>query len=112
MKRLIGLFLVLGTLVLAGQAGAELSTNLKTVVVNDWKVRNKPATETYVDAEGNPVIASDKGYATIRYTYEGKNKRIATIELLDTEGNLINGTDGYARMERKYSIGGASGKAL
>ena len=106
MKRLIGLFLVLGTLVLAGQAGAELSTNLKTVVVYDWKVRNKPATETYVDADGNPVIASDKGYATIRYTYEGKNHRIATIELLDTEGNLINGTDGYARMERKYSIGG------
>ena len=106
MKRLIGLILVLGTLALAGQAGAELSTNLKILAVPDRAVRNKPATETYVDAEGNPVIASDKGYATVRYTYEGKNHRIAMIELLDMEGYLINGRDGYARIERKYDIGG------
>ena len=89
MKRLIGLFLVLGALFLAGQAGAELSTNLKIVAVPDRTAKNKPATETYVDADGNPVIASDKGYATVRYTYEGKNNRVIMIELLarSTENN-------------------------
>ena len=103
MKKRIGLFLVLGALILAGQAGAELSTNLRIETVINRSAKNKPATETYVDAEGNPVIPSDKGYATLRYTYEGKRSRIIKIERLDTEGNLINGTDGYAVMERKYN---------
>ena len=102
MKKLIGLLAAVSMLLIACAAGAELSTNLKIVTVADRLAGNKPATETYVDADGEPVIADDKGYATIRYTYEGKDGRIRTIELLDTKGKLINGREGYARIERRY----------
>ena len=99
--------LAIGCLLLTGQAWAELSTNLRIVTVPDRTAQNRPATETYVDAEGNPVIPSDKGYATVRYTYyTNKPIQIKTIELLDTEGNPVNGTDGYARVERRYMSGG------
>ena len=60
MKKLIGLVMVLVALLVIGQAGAELSTNLKIETVLTTNPKNKPATETYVDADGNPVIASDK----------------------------------------------------
>ena len=109
MKKLIGIGLLLGALLLAGQAGAELSTNLKIVTVTNRAAKGKPETETYVDAEGKPVVASDKGYATIRYTYEGKNDRIAKIELLDADGYPVNGNDGYSTVEMEY---GASGRQL
>ena len=100
MKRRIGVYLLLAVLVFCGRAGAELSANLKTrKEIN--RGNKKIASETYVDADGNPVIASDKGYATIRYTY-GLNDLVIRTELLDTEGKLINGNDGYARIERKY----------
>ena len=68
MKKLIGVLMVLAVLLIVGTARAELSTNLKTVKVLNRQAKNKPATETYVDADGNPVIADDKGYATVRYT--------------------------------------------
>ena len=45
-----------------------------------------------------PVIASDKSDATI-YSY-GTGKVVTGIELPDTEGNLINGTEGYARIAK------------
>ena len=70
-----------------------------------YNSRNKKLVEskTYVDDAGNPVIASDKGYATIRYAYGTGNKVVRT-ELLDTEGNLITGNDGYAVITRKYNV--------
>ena len=60
MKRRIGVYLLLAVLVFCGRAGAELSANLKTrKEIN--RGNKKIASETYVDADGNPVIASDKG---------------------------------------------------
>ena len=81
-------------------ASAEMSTNLQVEVKRG--MRNLPLTETYVDGEGNPVIATDKGYATIRYTY-GVGRVVTRIELLDAEGKPVNGAEGYARIENRYS---------
>ena len=99
-KRIAMMLLVIGALLMIGQGGAELSKNLKIVKVPDRKAGDKPATETYVDEAGNPVVASDKGYATIRYTYYPGTNWIKSMELLDADGNPVNGKDGYARMER------------
>ena len=98
--RLAGMILLAGVL-LAGKASAEMSTNLR-VVMELNPSNKKPAMETFVDDAGNPVIAEDKGYASIRYTYTSKN-RVGMVELLDTEGNLVNGRDGYARIVNVYS---------
>ena len=91
---------ILAVLVVCGIACAELSTNLRVEVKRG--MRNMPITETYVDENGKPVIASDKGYATVKYTY-GTGSLVVGIELLDTEGKLINGNDGYARIDNRYS---------
>ena len=74
---------------------AELSTNLNQVVVYNARNRKLVESKTYVDADGNPVIASDKGYATIRYSYTSGNK-VSQIEYLDTKGKPINSAEGYA----------------
>ena len=79
---------------------AEISTNLR--VEPEYKMHTLLVKETYVNDAGKPVIAEDKGYATIHYTY-GTGKLVTGIELLDTEGNLVNGTEGYARIAKVYS---------
>ena len=60
------MFLLTGIALLFALAGsaAELSTNLHTQTEYN-RDNKKPERVTYVDAEGNPVIADDKGYATI-----------------------------------------------
>ena len=110
MKRRIGkkrlgwlLFLLLVLAVVT--AGAELSTNLRTVTT--WNPNNKrlKAYVTYVDAEGDPVVAADKGYATVHYVYTSGN-RVAREEFLDLDGNLVNCTEGYAYRADKYNSRG------
>ena len=99
---------VLFVLLLTAEAAAEVSTNLS--VRKEINPGNKrTASETYTDAEGNPVIADDKGYATVRYTYTTGN-RIGRTEYLDTEGNLVNNRDGYAQEVCVYGVGGLTRK--
>ena len=89
---------------LVATAIGELSTNLaiqKKMNPNNKKVES----ETYVDASGNAVIADDKGYATVKYTYVTGN-RIGKTEYLDASGKLINNIDGYAQKICVYGIGG------
>ena len=65
--------LVLGMLVfLLGSAAAELSTNLQIRTETDPDNRYI-VTQTYLDKDGFPVIADDKGYAAVRYTYKERN---------------------------------------
>ena len=98
MKKLLAVFAAI--LLLTGTAAAELSTNL--LIVNTVNPRTGLTTlRTYTDAEGKPVAASDTGYASIRYVYGDKNKVIRE-ELLDAEGNLVNGNDGYAYITHLY----------
>ena len=100
MKRWVGGVLLAVIVSIAGLAGAEVSTNLR--IRKDINPSTKQViAETYVDEAVNPVVASDKGYATIRYTYITK-RDVSRIELLDAEGNLVNGREGYARIEKRY----------
>ena len=94
--------LLLGMLVfLLGSAAAELSTNLRIQTETDPSNRFV-VTQTYLDKDGFPAVADDKGCAAIRYTYKETNQPGRT-EYLDTEGNLTNNIDGYAVVECKYS---------
>ena len=102
MKKKLAVFAMILGLLLFGAAAAELSTNL--LIVNTVDPRTKLTTlKTFTDAEGQPVIASDKGYASVRYTY-GNKKQVTKEELLDAEGNLVNGNEGFAYRTSRYSI--------
>jgi len=101
MKKALGSLLLMLLLFLAGSALGEISTNLRKDTVTN-PLNKKVASETYVDHNGNPVIADDKGYCTIRYSYDSR-KRVEKIELLDENGQRINGRDGYAVCQYTYS---------
>ena len=83
---------------------AELSTNLKIETVYVRNNQRLVDHQTYVDEAGKAVIPSDKGYATVKYTY-GTSSLVTQIELLDTQGNLVNGNEGWAWQKRGYSNG-------
>ena len=87
---------------LFGSASAELASNLK--VRTDYNPKNRKLVEakTYVDDDGNAVVASDKGYATIRYTYTTYNL-VSKIELLDEKGKPVTGAEGYAVCTKVYT---------
>ena len=104
-KRMIlgGAALLLWIALFMGAASAELSSNLKMETVYSTRNPKLVASKTYVDDRGNPVIATDKGYATIRYSYTTRSL-VSMIELLDEKGNLINGADGYAVCKTEYSV--------
>ena len=86
-------------------ACAELSTNLnvKTVMVGNSK--SMVDSKTFVDANGNIVIPTDKGYATVKYSYQGRV--IVREDFLDKNGHLIDCIDGYA-----YKINHYKGRTL
>ena len=63
MKKLVLILVLL--LAIPVLASAELSTNLRTEVVMVRNNNRLVSTKTFVDDAGNPVIPSDKGYATI-----------------------------------------------
>ena len=71
MKKAIQPFLLLICILLfAVSAKAELSSNLQ--IQKEVKPKaNLITRETYVDSQGNPVVASDKGYAQKEYLQEG-----------------------------------------
>ena len=96
------LFLILLTavaLLLWGAATAEISTNLR--VETEYRMHTQLVRETFVDDAGNPVVAEDKGYATVRYSYGGK--LVTGIEFLDAEGKPVNSTEGYSRITKVYN---------
>lgn len=101
MKKAIQPFLLLICILLfAFSAKAELSTNLQ--IQKEMKPRtNLTARETYVDFQGNPVVASDKGYAQKEYLYNASNQ-LKEVHFLDAEGKLTNCIDGYATVTYEY----------
>ncbi len=100
-KAFFSLFLIC-LLLLSVQAYADLSSNLQ-VVREIAPVTKKTTSETYVDAQGNPVVASDKGYATIAYKYNAMNM-VSEKRFLDAEGNTVNCADGYACIQYEYYV--------
>ena len=101
-KQYHSFYLMFFILLIVISAKAELSSNLQ-IVKEIAPVTKKTLSETYVDSQGNPVVASDKGYATITYKYNAMNM-VKEKRFLDTEGNTVNCTDGYAYVEYEYYV--------
>ena len=101
MKKINCLLLVFILLILLNAgAEAEFSSNLHLIrELNPGN--NKIARETYVDDQGNPVVASDKGYAAVIYTYNKANLLIE-IRFTDAEGKTVNCADHYATVQYAY----------
>lgn len=79
---------------------ADLSSNLQVNKEINPATR-KTTRETYVDSQGNPVAASDKGYVSVIYTYNGANLLTET-RFLDAAGETVNCTEGYASVQYTY----------
>ena len=60
--------LLTGFAFLLNNACGELSTNLQIRTVRN-SYNNRVESQTYIDSYENAVIADDKGYATVQYTY-------------------------------------------
>lgn len=101
MKKTILCLLALFLVLLAGTALGEISTNLRKDIV--YNAAGKVERETYLDSNGNPVVADDKGYATMRYFYN-KGNQLIQVELQDAFGVPITGKDGYATIKYTYSL--------
>ena len=56
----------------------------------------------YVDASGHVTVAEDKGYATVRYKYNGNNQ-VTEIAYYDAQGQLVSSDKGYARMTQDWN---------
>ncbi len=100
LKRIITAVLAGMMLTAAGAAGAEISYNNK--VRFTYSAAGKMETVTFLTREENPTVPGDKGYATERFTW-GKNGELLKTELLDVNGNLVNGRDGYAYRTETYN---------
>ena len=101
MKRYYSAFVMaVFLLMISVSVHAELSSNLQ--IQKELKPNTNLTTrETYVDSQGNPVVASDKGYATIIYTYNGANLLTET-RFLNASGETVNCTEGYAIVQYTY----------
>lgn len=101
MKKAFFSFFLICLLLLSVQAHADFSTNLQVVKETNPTSR-KVTRETYVDSQGNPVVASDKGYAIVEYIYNASNLQ-KEIRFLDAQDNLINNAEGYACIKYEYN---------
>ena len=94
-KRTVSFLLLLALAwLIAFSAAAELSTNLRTVSTMDRAGRNV-VRRSYVDQNGQLTVASDKGYATVEYTYATRN-RLTRVAYKDADENPTNCVGGYA----------------
>ena len=59
---------------------------------------------SFVDDSGNVIFASDKGYASVRKTFNDEGKNILE-EYLGTDGRPVMIPAGYAAVERVYTDG-------
>ena len=99
-KTLFIFFFLIILLILSISASAELSTNIQINKEINPATR-KTTRETYVDSQGNPIVASDKGYASIAYTYNGANLLTEKC-FLDAAGDKVNNAEGYACVQYTY----------
>ena len=81
-------------------AAAETSTNLS--VEQKKNPHGEVIRETFVDEEGNPVMADDTAYCYAEHRYNSFPCRVETT-FHDLEGNHVNTAQGYATIKYKWS---------
>ena len=94
------LIAILGAMLLSLGASAEISTNLRKVTT--YTKKNKVKTQSFVDWEGNVVVADDLGYATLENSYSTGSKLTKT-EYFDAAGNPVNNSDGFSVRKLFYT---------
>ncbi len=87
--------LIILLLILPVFACAELSSNLNTRTKMLGNNRRLVESKTYVDDKGNVTVPTDKGYATVKYTY-GTGNVVEKETFLDAKGKPVNCVQGYA----------------
>ncbi len=99
---LIGILLLAaaGITILSITYQAPRSKNLETRTETDGPV----TTTTYINGDGRPTVAADKGYASVRKTKNPEGKVILE-EYLDAEGEPILLSAGYAAVSYEYEDG-------
>ena len=103
MKRVIPI-LILAVLIVfyflpARPKSTDLSLRKSTTQTDAGEVQ----TSTYVDDTGRAVVASDKGYATVRKTLE--DGKVVLEEYLGADGAPVTIPAGYSSIKRVYTDG-------
>ena len=81
-------------------AGAEISTNLS--IVEKYNSRGDVVRETFVDEQGNSVMAEDKAYCYAEHRYN-KFPRVVETTFHDLSGRHVNTAQGYASIKYKWT---------
>lgn len=89
-------FTIFTFLVLFTDRGKDSSQLTQETVSTDHQTRTD-----YLEEEGRIAFASDKGYATVIKTYEGKN--VVLEEYLDEAGRAVTLSSGYSKISRQYN---------
>ena len=100
---IILLFLVAATVILITYR-APRSSSLQKVTDTKEVEKGTITTATYVNDRGQPTVASDKGYATLRTTKDGEGHTVLE-EYLDANGDPIRLSSGYAAISYEYTDG-------
>ena len=89
-------FTIFTFLVLFTGRGKNSSQLKQETVTADQQTRTD-----YIDEKGHITFASDKGYATVIKTYEGKN--VVLEEYFDEAGKAATLSSGYSKISREYN---------
>ncbi len=98
MRKILFLFMVLMTATVCFVCGNSASASASLSAVNvktqkEYNVAGKVTLQTFVDADGNPVMAD--GYSQIRFTYH-QDKKLVKMEYLDLNGNAAENQYGVS----------------
>ena len=85
-------------------ANAEISTNLS--IVSEYNAQGDVVRETFVDENGQPVMADDKAYCYAEHRYNSFPRVIETT-FHDVKGKQVTTAQGYAAIRYKWSGLGA-----
>ena len=100
-KQVLSFFLLLGILFAAACATAEISTNLRKKTT--YTTGNKIKTQSFVDRNGDIVMADDLGYATLVNSYTTGTK-LARTEYFDAAGRPVNNSYGFSVKIIRYTM--------
>ncbi|MBR2823409.1 MAG: hypothetical protein IKE24_06975, partial [Clostridia bacterium] len=104
-KKGLAMLLTVGLLCLTAGAVAEISTNLRKETV--YTTKRKVETQSFVNRDGEIVVAEDLGYATVHNQYTTGTK-LSRTDYYDAEGNLVNNSQGFASRVLDYSMNNIS----
>ena len=102
MKRMIAAMVLAAALGMTAWACAETSGEL--AVQREFGKKKEVTRVIFVNGEGVPTMADDKGYAILVYKYDASGQ-VTACQYQDAQGNPVNNADGYAFLEQSWKYG-------